>query len=262
MKLAKKNNTKVLLDGQGADEALGGYSYFTGIYLIELLKKLRFREFFNQSRKIMENRSVSIFNELSRAYFSFLPHSTKAFFRENFRKGSQYLSKEFISEHKNSKNLYVQTENSYIKKNISAIKYGMHELLRYEDRNSMAYSIESRVPFLDHNLVELSLKIPFKYKIKSGWTKYILRKSIENKVNDKVVWRKDKKGFVTPQGEWKNNLRKELIEYIEKSNVPEFIDKDFLISQTNKDIKNATELSEYWKMISIVKWIDIFNIKF
>jgi asparagine synthase (glutamine-hydrolysing) len=71
-------------------------------------------------------------------------------------------------------------------------------LLHYEDRNSMAHSIESRVPFLDHRLVELLFQFPDNLKINNGWTKFALRQSMEGVLPKEIQWRTDKKGFVTP----------------------------------------------------------------
>ena len=97
----------------------------------------------------------------------------------------------------------------------------MHELLRYEDRNSMAFSIESRVPFLDHRLLEYSLSLPDDWKINEGWMKYILRKSAEPFLPKEVVWRKDKKGFVTPQKVWFLELKNNLLNYFNNYNMPD-----------------------------------------
>lgn len=75
-------------------------------------------------------------------------------------------------------------------------------LLRYEDRLSMAFSIESRVPFLDHRVVEMAFGLPGTSKIRDGWTKYALRRATDGLLPPDVVWRKDKKGFPTPVGHW------------------------------------------------------------
>ena len=80
-------------------------------------------------------------------------------------------------------------------------------LLRYEDRLSMAFSIESRVPFLDHRLVELAFALPDTAKIRGGWSKYTLRRALEGLLPPSVVWRRDKKGFPTPVGNWLRDAR-------------------------------------------------------
>jgi asparagine synthase (glutamine-hydrolysing) len=80
-------------------------------------------------------------------------------------------------------------------------------LLRYEDRLSMAFSIESRVPFLDHRLVELAFALPDQAKFSRGWSKYALRYALDGLLPPNVVWRRDKKGFPTPVGAWLRDER-------------------------------------------------------
>lgn len=81
-------------------------------------------------------------------------------------------------------------------------RYSVPSLLRYEDRNSMAWSIESRVPFLDYRLVEFALSLPVEHKLRGGRTKAVLRAGLRGIVPDRVLERRDKMGFVTPQSRW------------------------------------------------------------
>ena len=86
-------------------------------------------------------------------------------------------------------------------------KSSLPHLLHYEDRNSMAFSIESRVPFLDHRLVEFAFSLNDSDKINQGETKYILRQSLQSILPPKIINRKDKKGFVTPgEVKWLRSL--------------------------------------------------------
>ena len=84
----------------------------------------------------------------------------------------------------------------------NTFNYGLNELLHLADRNSMAHATELRLPFLDHKLAEFLFALPPDLKIRQGWTKWILRKSIENKLPKNIVWRKDKTGFEPPQRAW------------------------------------------------------------
>src|SRR6185437_4774710 len=84
-----------------------------------------------------------------------------------------------------------------------ALRRSLPELLRYEDRSSMAFSIESRVPFLDHPLVEFVLSLLTAYKIHAGWSKFVERRAGDDLVPSEIVWRRDKLGFATPQQTWK-----------------------------------------------------------
>jgi asparagine synthase (glutamine-hydrolysing) len=75
-------------------------------------------------------------------------------------------------------------------------------LLRYEDRNSMAFGVEARVPFLDYRLVEYALGEAFRWCIHDGWTKWPLRHGMRGRLPQAVLWRRDKVGFETPEREW------------------------------------------------------------
>lgn len=84
----------------------------------------------------------------------------------------------------------------------NTIVYGLQELLRYADRNSMAHGVEVRLPFLDHQLVELLFSLPHRFKIRNGWTKWLLRQAMQHQLPDAIVWRKEKVGFEPPQKTW------------------------------------------------------------
>jgi asparagine synthase (glutamine-hydrolysing) len=79
---------------------------------------------------------------------------------------------------------------------------GLQELLRYADRNSMAHSREVRLPFLNHELIDFCFSLPDSFKLKLGWTKYIMREAFKDILPHEVVWRKDKVGFEPPQNDW------------------------------------------------------------
>ena len=80
--------------------------------------------------------------------------------------------------------------------------HGLEELLRYADRNSMAHGREVRLPFLSHELVEFVFTLPSHFKIREGWTKWLLRQTMKQQLPEEIVWRKDKVGFEPPQKKW------------------------------------------------------------
>ena len=125
----------------------------------------------------------------------------------------------------------------------------------------MAFSIESRLPFLDHRLVEFILALPERWKIREGWTKYIQRKAIEPYLPAEVVWRRDKMGFVTPQQSWKKQLTTELIDYLEAAKVPDIINLELLIELCESNVHSTNHLSEFWRALSFVKWMELFRIR-
>ena len=151
---------------------------------------------------------------------------------------------------------------TFKEQSLLSVQFGLQDLLRYEDRNSMAFSIESRVPFLDHRLVEFSIALKNDWKIKNGWTKYILRKSAEPILDKEVVWRKYKMGFLTPQKVWKLQSKNELNEFINETCIPDFLNKDYLLKLNNADINDSSHLSEFWKIVSFLKWAEVFKVTF
>jgi asparagine synthase (glutamine-hydrolysing) len=144
----------------------------------------------------------------------------------------------------------------------SSMIYGLSELLRYEDRNSMAFSVESRVPFLDHRLVEFCLSLQEDFKINSGWTKYILRKSNEKILPEEIVWRKGKLGFVTPQNQWRISNHKVIKSFVNDTQLPSILNREYIDSMVTSEIKSASMISEFWKIISFINWANIFKVTF
>jgi asparagine synthase (glutamine-hydrolysing) len=84
----------------------------------------------------------------------------------------------------------------------NALTNGLEELLRYADRNSMAHGVEIRLPFLDHRLAEFLFSLPARFKIREGWTKWLLRTTTQQALPPEIVWRKDKIGYEPPQYHW------------------------------------------------------------
>jgi len=261
MKLAKHENTKVLLDGQGADEILGGYYNFAGIHLIELLKWFRLRQFFLERKSLQTNFAPNINMTIGKAAYYFLPQFLQRSVRAKKRLGMNFISDSYKNELR-AITVPSRGGKTFREQSLLSTQFGLQDLLRYEDRNSMAFSIESRVPFLDHRLVEFSIALKNEWKIKQGWTKYILRKTAEPILDKEVVWRKYKMGFLTPQKEWKEKSQKELNSFVNETEIPEFIDRNYLLKLNSSELNDPAHLSEFWKMISFLKWIKVFKVTF
>jgi asparagine synthase (glutamine-hydrolysing) len=261
MKLAKETGIKVLLDGQGADESLGGYSTFAGNYLLGLLKVLKLQKFLKEYILLKENLTPKIFEAISRSAFYYLPGSIQKKLRNKQRAGKNLVSEEY--RHELSSLVVPQRGGkSFSDLSASSIIYGLSELLRYEDRNSMAFSVESRVPFLDHRLVEFCLSLQEDFKINSGWTKYILRKSNEKILPEEIVWRKGKLGFVTPQNQWRISNHKVIKSFVNDTQLPSILNREYIDSMVTSEIKSASMISEFWKIISFINWANIFKVTF
>ncbi len=198
MELAREH-VVVTLDGQGADEELAGYHYFFGFYFKELLYKFRLARLSGEVFHYLNNHKSTY--GLKSWLYTMLPSKTKSSLRVS-EKG--YLVQDFASSYKNDNRVVDSLYNASTlnKALLNHFEYKLEHLLKWEDRNSMWFSLESRVPFLDYRMVEKTLSLPSDMIIRNGMTKYILRESMKDIVPEKIVRRKDKLGFATPQDEW------------------------------------------------------------
>jgi asparagine synthase (glutamine-hydrolysing) len=137
-------------------------------------------------------------------------------------------------------------------------------LLRYEDRLSMAFSIESRVPFLDHRLVELAFALPDDIKRRAGWSKYGLRRALDDVLPRSVVWRRDKKGFPTPVGNWLRDGRGaaalDLLRDPRRRSrdlFPQAAVDGFVGDHVSGSVDRAWQL---WRVLSTELWLDAFGL--
>lgn len=200
MRLAREQGVKVVLDGQGADEYLAGYYHSFYRYLAARLRQLEWlaslagywrhvrRQRFGagEALSILAKTAVHWLRDENAALkleyfyrFPFLPASREA---AGFAFTTPFDGRCRFHQH-----LYYLTFYSVLP-----------NLLHFEDRNSMRFSLESRVPFLDHRLVEFVFALGMEDKIHQAQSKYILRQSLSGIVPEPILQRRDKKGFVTP----------------------------------------------------------------
>ena len=209
---AAQNNIRVLLDGQGADEIMAGYPKYIHWYLQEVINRYRFSKFKSEQKYFSQNKIVYKWG-YKNIIAAWLPsHVSIALEKKEFNKIVQHpdLNKEFLlaikgKEWEGIHKPVVTKLNDILYFN--TMQFGLEELLRYADRNSMAHGVEVRLPFLFHELVKFVFSLSSDMKINHGFTKYILRKTIENKLPPEIAWRTDKVGFEPPQKEWMENAR-------------------------------------------------------
>ncbi len=207
--LAKKHNVTVLLDGQGADETLAGYHKYYKWYWQELFRHNKL----TKSRELKAARELGVaepFNYKNKIAAWFPSFASIVMERQYLLKSLSHedLNKEFVRYQ--SKEAYYTPPDIFTLNGVlhfNTITHGLEELLRYADRNSMAHSREVRLPFLSHELVSFVFSLPPHFKIRKGWTKWILRETMQSKLPPEIVWRKDKTGFEPPQKNWMENSR-------------------------------------------------------
>jgi asparagine synthase (glutamine-hydrolysing) len=259
MQLAGASGMKVLLDGQGADEAIGGYSYFAGEYLLELVRRGRIAHAVGEARRLRDRRRVRVLREIGRAAFGRLPAGIAREARRRLRIGGELVVPQFRSLAGDPPRRAART---YRDQCVDALQRSLPQLLRYEDRSSMAFSIESRVPFLDHPLVELVLSFPTELKYHRGWSKFVQRKAAVGRLPAEIVWRRDKLGFATPQKAWQRATRDAMRELVSEVDMPAFLDREEIDRLVSSGPASAANLSGYWQALFLLRWMHVFRVRF
>ena len=247
MREAKRLECKVMLDGQGGDETLLGYEKYYPAYLISLNPWDRIKGFLNSSK----NSKLTIKQLLG--YFVYF---TNAKIRiKRLRQKNSFIKDEYLDMI--DKDIIKISSQNYL--DIFKLQYDeiyatkMPHLLKYEDKNSMRHSIETRLPFLDYRLLQMALSVNNSFKIKSGWTKYILRKTVENVLPKNIIWRKNKLGFEAPTDSWMKGI---------SSNMKKSIEKSKIVSEiTDKIDFDKLDKVQRWKLFNIAKWEEVYCVK-
>ena len=208
--LAKTQNIKVLLDGQGADEVLAGYHKYIHWYLQEMISRHKFSGT-TKERQLLHKNNISFNWGIKNILAAFLPsHASIALEKKEYNKiiHNADITKHLMSyikgrEWEGIHKPVVTKLNDILYFN--TMQNGLEELLRYSDRNAMAHGREVRLPFLYDEMVQFIFSLPSKFKISNGYTKSILRKMMDDKLPHNIVWRTDKIGYEPPQKQWMEN---------------------------------------------------------
>ena len=203
MELAQQNNTTVLLDGQGADEILGGYDQAHGMFLAHWLRRGRFdklaRELTGYGRRYKAIREPAMYA----AYYS-LPGRLRDGLVERYYRSAAVVSPEL---HREFAPAYAEAPHPFPDRLRNELvrwqtTTQLPEFLRYADRNSMAFSREVRLPFLDHRLVDYCFGLPPDLLLRGATTKVVLREAMRGIAPDEILDRKDKLAYAPPQHQW------------------------------------------------------------
>ena len=248
---AKEAGCIVMLDGQGGDEILLGYERYYAAYI----KSLPFFQKISESYKSVNSSRLS-----AKELIAYLYYFTNFKIRiSRLKKRYSFVKPEVFESWKkdNIKKSIDSYKNIIEMQKLELMSQQLPHLLRYEDKNSMMHSIESRLPFLDYRVVETALSINNKLKIKNGWSKYILRKSIENIVPKEIAWRKNKLGFNAPEKLWIKDFEKIMIAEIGKSKIlKELCSIDNMLAKFS-----GFDLRTKWKLYNIAKWEELYNVE-
>ncbi len=249
MQEASKHIT-VLLDGQGADEMLAGYPPYYFVYLRQLKLEGKWGTLLVEAL-----RSTDVLLRFLRF---------RIYDKLNFRKSigiAQLLNDSFIKKYKQE--TYAPRTDNLKKRFIQDLFYdSIPSLLRYEDKNTMRFSIEGRVPFLDKEVVQYLFGLSNKAIIRGSWNKRILRDATKGLLPEAVRTRRNKIGFTTPELEWFRRLKTRFYGiFLSESfaNRPYF-DQPAVLAAFEAFIKgrNNADTMMFWRMLSVELWLREF----
>jgi|SRR5579872_1449970 len=268
---AARAGIKVVLDGQGADELLGGYRAYLGVRLAELVRSGSLAEAALFLRKCARGLGVSAGYLVQKAAEYLLPAQVQGPLRK-------IVGRELLPEWMNEKwflragvraaaaadgHARPLLKNELLRELQTT---SLPSLLRYEDRNSMAFSIESRVPFLTTELVEFILRLPESYIIgRDGTTKRVFREAMRGLVPDAILDRRDKIGFATPEEDWMRRLDRW---------IRPMLASDAAQAVAALDVSKTRELwdgmlagrrrfdFELWRALNVIHWSHQFNVQY
>jgi asparagine synthase (glutamine-hydrolysing) len=250
---------KVMLDGQGSDEQLGGYSGNDLALYSGLLRKLKFGRILDEVSAFKKEYGIYPKSQLLGAFKKNIP-----------------LLESFLVDGKNKRPIGWMNANSVKPNSYASIPGSLQEtlvqqtissslpaLLRYEDRNSMAWSIESRVPFLDHRFVEFCLSLPEHLVYSKGVRKYILREALKNTFPNKIYQRRDKMGFVTPEEVWiKGEGQKWFLDCLTaaSTNIPDLVNLSIVNREVESLFKGESKFNfKYWRLACFGNWLNMIH---
>ena len=255
MRLASQKGIKVVLDGQGADEYLVGYMHSFYRFIGEhLMSKNMYKgmKYFKEHANIQGYKSKEKINRFLKSILGGVWGEQKLYAYEY----KNYFP--FLPKNEDIPFQLSEKGNSRLDQFLYQLIYttSLPQLLTYEDRNSMAFSIESRVPFLDHRLIEFCFGLNDRDKIHKGITKHILREAMKSYLPKEIYNRTDKKGFVTPGEEkWLRGPLKHLLKFDYKNfdivNTHKL--KEVIMDYEKGNNKNAKFV---WRLASLQKWLN------
>ncbi|HUQ32932.1 MAG TPA: asparagine synthase (glutamine-hydrolyzing) [Pyrinomonadaceae bacterium] len=280
-RLAREAGITVMLDGQGADELLAGYRTYLVARLASLLSQgrlLQANRLAGQAATMPEIKRATLLAAAggmlfpSMAQGKMLPSGLRRFVRGSLgmkESAATALNNAWFADREVGQRLPANGRNrDYLRKTLheTLVETSLPMLLRYEDRNSMAHSIESRVPFLTTSLAEFIMALPEEHLVAGDATsKSVFRKAMRGIVPDAVLDRRDKIGFATPERQWLTTLRpwvEDVLNSDTARQMPalniEAIKREWegiLAGQKSFDFR-------VWRWLNAIRWTEAFQVSF
>jgi len=285
-KLAKENGVTVMLDGQGADELLAGYVPFsTNIYLHELVLRKRFLRLAYESwkfdtplsqiiRPIVKNQILPMVSGQLIALLKKSPPLYRGLKtlkpqKHPFGGIETWLNTDLSTRYLNQSHFVANRKvlmfdehehlNNYLYQ--STFLNNLQALLKYEDRNSMAFSVEGRVPFLDYRLVDFLFSLPSCLKMRNGFSKYVFRESMNGILPEEIRLRKTKLGFSTPETLWQKTILRPVIKQaLDDPKLHTYVDTEK--ARLHLIRLHQTQQKDFspWHWVNLSLWMKTFNL--
>lgn len=249
MELAKQNNIKVVLDGQGADELFAGYHHHFVAkwnYLLSYGNVIGMMRDMNQSKKTIDS-----------PFSLFIKEKIKANYNTYLKNSTPYFKDDFINKYEKVNPVkYLDKVNQQLAYDITDAR--LKAFLKCEDRCGMWHSVESRTPFSDDiELINLLFSINGNRKMKKGISKYFLREAVKDQLPKEIYSRYDKMGFETPMNKWIGGNYKAIFEEVEAANFS-FAKTSFLKQKFESGTAGTNEIKLLYKWWVLVKWRKVF----
>ena len=248
MREATKHVT-VLLDGQGADEMMAGYIPYYFVYL----RQLRAQGATLAAAELA--KSLDVLYRLGRFKLKAKVKLKKSI------PTTHLLNRDFVAAHRGER---YSSEGANLKKRLveDLFHNSLPSLLRYEDKNTMRFSLEGRVPFLDKEVLKFIFSLSDEAIIKDGWNKRVLRDATRGLLPESINRRRNKIGFTTPQGEWFMRLKNHFYNiFLSESfaNRP-YVNQTEVIAAFEGWIKGANDVDTmtFWRLINLELWMREF----
>jgi len=245
-----KDHVKALLDGQGADEMMAGYTPYYFVYLRQLQREGKygklFGEMFRSADVLLRFLRFRIYDKLSfrrKVGIADLlkPDFARHFANEKFTVVQDDLKKRFIED---------------------IFKNSLPSLLRYEDKNTMRFSLEGRVPFLDKEVMKYLFSLSNEAIIRGSWNKRVLRDATKGLLPEIVRTRRNKIGFTTPEQEWFKRLKTRFYGIFLSESFAErpYFNQQEVLHAFEGHIKgrNTTDTMVFWRMLNVELWLREF----
>jgi asparagine synthase (glutamine-hydrolysing) len=275
-RLAHEHGIKVMLDGQGADEMLAGYRTYLPMRLASLMRRLRLikaNQFMRAAATLPGTPALSSFTLFAGAGGVLLPERFRKLLKRSrdsingangdWLDDSWFLRQGVVPRQTmRPQSQYMLQEQLYD----AVAESSLPMLLRYEDRNSMAQSIESRVPFLTADLAEFVLALPEDFIIASdGTSKSVFRQAMRGIVPDEILDRRDKIGFATPEKLWMEAVGPWIDEVLSSEVAAQVPGMNLsTMKQQWQAMLRGEQAFDFrvWRWVNIISWAQKFEVAF